>query len=89
MKRLLIRWFVGWTDSWNQEMHREIEHRVIEAHKRHFPEISPNREETIKQMREFYYSRMIATANLLIAAGAILLALVALIVSAIGVIKAW
>lgn len=27
MKRLLIRWFVGWTDSWNQEMHREIEHR--------------------------------------------------------------
>lgn len=70
-------------------MHHEIEHRVIEAHKRLFSEGSPNRDETIKQMREFYYSRMIATANLLVATGAILLALAALLVSAIGVFRAW
>ena len=68
-------------------MHRQIEHRVIEAHKQSFPNGHSDTADNIKKMRDFYYARMMTTANLLVATGALLLALIALVVSVVGVFR--
>lgn len=41
----------------------------------------------IKQMREFYYQRMMTTANFLIGVCTVFVAIIALIVSAVALLK--
>jgi hypothetical protein len=89
LKKKLVRWFVGWTDSWNQEFHNAIEARVIKAHIDTYKDVEmpfEQRQEAVEKMRTFYYTRMVSTATLLLAVTSVLVALVALSVSLLVVL---
>lgn len=88
-KRQLVSWFVDWTDGWNHEFHNAIERKVMAGYKQYFPDGHENLEETdqrIKDMRTFYYGRMVATSTLLITGISGVVALLALIVAAVALI---
>ncbi|WP_413503685.1 hypothetical protein [Serratia grimesii] len=85
LKTRVIRAFVDFTDSWNKEFHNAIEEKVLQAYRQLFPNLESHtpeeRDERIKNMREFYYARMTNTAVLLLATFSVLVALIALLVS--------
>lgn len=78
LKRRWVRALVNWLGEWNDEVH-EVQ--------RVFPAGDDDAAKTIELLRTFYYSRMATTANVMIGAVAILVALASLIVSAIALIK--
>ncbi|KWN65979.1 hypothetical protein [Burkholderia stagnalis] len=88
-KRRLVRLFVDWTDAWNKEMHDAIEAKVQAEFRSSFPNgigggDLEKTDQIVKRMREFYYARMSNTANLLVAVTAVVVSLVALLVSALA-----
>lgn len=86
-KRAIVRWFVGLTNGWNEELHQAIEQRVQDGYRRDFAQAAHVDVELIKQMREFYYQRMMATASLLIGGAAFIVSLVALLISVVALFK--
>lgn len=84
LKRKLVRALLNWTGEWNSEIHHAIEAQVQEEYRRMFPDGAKDVDETIANMRNFYYGRISNTANLLVGILAVLVALVALIVSVIA-----
>lgn len=85
LKTRVIRAFIDFTDSWNKEFHNAIEEKVHQAYQQLFPNPESHnpeeRDERIKNMREFYYARMTNTAVILLATLSIVVALIALLVS--------
>jgi hypothetical protein len=65
-KRRLVTVFLNWSGEWNSEIHNIIESKVQDEYRRTFPEGAKDADEMIEQMRDFYYSRITTTANLLI-----------------------
>jgi hypothetical protein len=87
MYKKLISFIFKITDSFNREWHANIERRIKEgAIALHSNEDIPlkTREEDIKKMREFYYTRMANSSNLLIAISSLFVSAVALIVAIIA-----
>jgi len=89
LKRVVMRKLVDVTHEWNHELHQAIEARIHAG----YEEMNPNEkcnieiDEQIKiknNMREFYFVRMSVTASLLLAGASAMVAIVALIVSAIA-----
>lgn len=87
LRRKVVRFFTNWTSKWNEEIHNEIEKRVIDEFKRLYPDGSDARERIIQDMRSFYYARMATTANILVAYVAVLVSFVSLIVSLVALLK--
>jgi hypothetical protein len=88
-KRKLVNWWVDWTDGWNHEFHGAIERKVIAGYRKAFPnahEAFDEVDKRVKEMREFYYQRMVATSTLLIAGISVVVALLALVVAAVALI---
>lgn len=84
LKGRFARWFVEWTDSWNHELHNAIELKVIKAYTDSFAPDAPDRDDKIKEMRVFYYTRFSSTASLLVTVVSVIVAVIALIVSLIA-----
>ncbi|MEX3845585.1 hypothetical protein [Paraburkholderia sp. BR10882] len=82
-KRRLVRWFLSWTDSWNEEVHEAIESIVHTEYARMFPNGAQD-PQIVEQMRTFYYARMMNTAILLVAVSSLVVSLCALVVSAVA-----
>nr|WP_315595530.1 hypothetical protein [uncultured Cupriavidus sp.] len=91
MKRKLVRAFVRWSDGWNREFHEAIEAKVHAEYKNSFPADRDIEEvaKTIEGMRSFYYSRMSATAGLLVAIVSLVVSLASLLVSLIALAAAF
>ncbi len=87
IKRRLIAALLNWIDGWNTEIHNSVESRVQSEYRLMFREGAEGAGETIKNMREFYYTRITNTTNLLVGVAALLIAFVSLIVSAIALLK--
>ncbi|QYY30289.1 hypothetical protein K2O51_23250 [Cupriavidus pinatubonensis] len=87
LKRRLVRTLVDWLGEWNNEVHEAIEAKVFAEHRRVYPDGDDNVAKTIEVMRTFYYNRMATTANVMIGAVAVLVALVSLVVSVIALVK--
>lgn len=83
-KRKLVRAFLDWSSGWNSEIHDAIEAKVHEEYRRLFPNGARDVDETIGNMRNFYYGRISNTANLLVGILAVLVAFVALAVSVVA-----
>jgi hypothetical protein len=84
LKEKIARYFVEFTNSWNEILHREIERKVIEGYNKSFIKPHENFEEMekiIKEMSSFYYQRMMNTASLLFAAGSIFISVIALLIA--------
>ena len=84
-----MRWWVDWTDGWNHEFHNAIEMKVLAGYQDAFPDAHDAFEEAdkkIREMRVFYYQRMVATSTLLIAGISVVVALLALAVAAFALI---
>jgi hypothetical protein len=84
LKQKIVRAFINFTNSWNKEFHNAIEEKVQQEYREQFtPGSEPldKMEERIKDMREFYYSRMTNTAVILLATLSIVVALIALLAS--------
>ncbi len=84
---MVARKLVDFTHGWNAEIHNAIEAKVIAEYMELFPPTENDdreqRDKRIKEMRQFYYSRMSVTATLLVAVAAIFAALL------ICLIQAW
>lgn len=87
LKRTIVRKLVSMTHEWNSEVHEAIEARIHqaygemiskEAHESLSVEASG---EMLEKMRTFYYSRMSMTASLLLAGTAVIISVLALVVS--------
>lgn len=90
IKSSAVRKFLAFTHSWNHEIHKHIENKVVNSFSDTFPngiEDSEERNRIIKGMREFYYQRMMTTATLLLAFSSLAVSLVALIVSVISIFR--
>lgn len=87
-KRSVVRVLLRLADGWNKELHNAVEDNVISAYKEMFPggSSAENMESQIKDMRTFYYARLMNTANLLLACVAVLVSIVALFVSITAII---
>jgi len=90
MFKRIIKLIFNATDTFNKEWHYNIEKKIIEASKEFHTndEISiEKRDETTKKMREFYYSRMSSSSNLLLAVSSLFISATALIVAIIALGK--
>jgi hypothetical protein len=76
-----------WADGWNQEIHRAVEDNVFREHRLLFPEGSDGGGSEIDKMREFYYARLMTTANLLVTCVALLVAVTALLASIAAIFR--
>lgn len=88
-KAEVVKRFVAWTDSWNQEFHNAIQAKVMSEYKRLFPEGHESVELTgqrIEEMRSFYSTGMVATATMLIAGVSVIVAVLALLVSVLALL---
>lgn len=87
VRRAVVRKILGFADGWNHEIHQAIEEKILENCKDTFPlhsnEDLLEHQERIREMRSFYYARISTTANLLIAAMALVVAVFALIAACI------
>lgn len=89
-KKRIVRSFVEWTDGWNREIHQAIEGKVQAEYSRMYS--NPNggpldleqMDSRMRQMREFYYARMMNSAMLLVAVSSALVSLCALVVSIVA-----
>ncbi|WP_175785288.1 hypothetical protein [Burkholderia ambifaria] len=74
------------THGWNKEIHDAIEAKISEEYGRMFPDVEglEKIDALKKQMREFYYQRMMNTATLLLATSSLLVAFVSVIVALIA-----
>ncbi|HFF8940177.1 hypothetical protein [Serratia marcescens] len=85
LRKKVVRAFIDYTDPWNKEFHNAIEEKVHQAYRQTFPDPESHnaeeRDERIKNMREFYYARMTNTAVILLATFSVMVALIALLVS--------
>ena len=88
LKRTIVRKLVDVTHEWNSEIHKAIEDRIYQAYSQTIPKDAqdshPSVEtlnEMLENMRAFYYSRMSMTASLLLAGAALIISVVALLVS--------
>lgn len=83
----MVRIILGFVDGWNREIHQAIEERVLKEYWCSFPSDEDidltQRQKRTSDMRSFYYARISTTANLLIAAMAFVVAVVALIAACI------
>jgi hypothetical protein len=73
----VVRWFVAWTNGWNQEFHNAIQARVMSEYKRLFPDGHGSLDLTaqrIEEMQSFYSAGMVATATMLIAGVSVIVA---------------
>lgn len=88
IKRTIVRKLVDVTHDWNSEIHQAIEARIYPAYSEMIPkEVRESQSsvdtsgEMIEKMRTFYYSRMSMTASLLLAGIAVIISVLALLVS--------
>lgn len=85
-KRWMVRKLVDWTHDWNSEIHRAIEAKVHAEYRAMWPDDAESldaKQKTIGKMRDFYYARMNATASLLFAGVALVVAATALVLAVI------
>ncbi|MCA8037072.1 hypothetical protein LGM46_29320 [Burkholderia arboris] len=85
-KKEIVQAVVRVTHGWNKEIHEAIEAKISEEFRQSFPNMD-NLEKIAavkKQMREFYYQRMMNTATLLLATSSLLVAFVSVIVALIA-----
>lgn len=79
--------FLKFTDRWNHEIHQAIEEWIQESIRHESPARGEmdlaGREHTTSERWSLYFARVSATADLLVAAAALVVALVALVVSSI------
>ncbi|HIH5703226.1 TPA: hypothetical protein ACYSIB_002220 [Klebsiella variicola] len=87
MKQKIADAFVSFTHEWNSVLHESIERKIREAYDKSFPQADDieHRISTEKNIREFYYQRMMNTASLLLTGVSLLMALVALIVAILAI----
>lgn len=89
IKRTIVRKLVNVTHDWNSEIHEAIEARIHQAYNEGIDKKareSQSVEASIEmkgEMRAFYYSRMSMTASLLLAGVAVIISILALVVSMI------
>ena len=88
LKRTIVRKLVDVTHEWNSEIHKAIEDRIYQAYSQTIPKDAQDSQpsvetpnEMLENMRAFYYSRMSMTASLLLAGAALIISVVALLVS--------
>jgi len=77
---------MDWTHDWNSEIHRAIEAKILAEYKAMWPDDAESLDEkrkTIGKMRDFYYARMNATASLLFAGVALVVAVTALVLAVV------
>lgn len=86
-KETIARRFVACTHGWNQAFHQAIEANVMAEYRRTYPDGARDVEKTIGDMRTFYYARMVNTASLLVAAGALIASLASLAVALVALLK--
>lgn len=89
LKKRIVRSFLNWTDSWNNEFHNAIEARVKDEYSRMFQPGLPTAPETLERMRSFYYSRLMGTATIMLACVGVIVALIALIIAVVPLIHTW
>lgn len=90
MKSTAVRKFLAFTHSWNHEIHKHIENKIVNSFAETFPdgvESPAEQDRIIKGMRDFYYQRMMTTATLLLAFSSLVVSLVALVVSIISIFR--
>ncbi|ANI83332.1 hypothetical protein [Kosakonia oryzae] len=86
-KRKITDAVINFIDSWNKEFHESFEEKISRGYLDAFPQHNHSIEEvdkTKKEMREFYHSRMVATASILITIASFAVSIVALIVAVIA-----
>ncbi|SUX81010.1 Uncharacterised protein [Citrobacter youngae] len=84
-KERLVDKALTFTDGWNHVLHNAFEKRIVDEYKRSFPEGIVNEHERTKmleRMRQFYYTRMMTTATLILAVVSLLVSVLALLIAA-------
>jgi len=86
-QKKLARWFVDWTDGWNRELHEAIEAKVRAAYSSMYSNPEGGKvdleqmDKRMREMRDFYYARMTNTSMLLVAFAALVVSVLAMVVS--------
>lgn len=87
VKRTIVRKLVDVTHDWNSELHLAIEARINDVYREMISEEARESQsveascEMKDKMRTFYYSRMSMTASLLLTGVAVIISVLALLVS--------
>jgi len=89
IRRKLVLHFINSVNGWNKEFHDATEARVMLEYKKTYPNGTGEPEKIINDMRTFYYMRIAATANILLAGMAVLVSFVALAVSFIALYQTY
>lgn len=84
-KERLVDKALTFTDGWNLVLHNAFEKRIVDEYKRSFPDGIVDEDERMKmmeRMRQFYYTRMMATATLILAVVSLVVSGLALLIAA-------
>ncbi|MBH2596611.1 hypothetical protein I5O50_05925 [Serratia ureilytica] len=83
LKEKIVNWIIDQSHGWNTLIHKSIEAKVLEESKARFPDVTDidKKEKIIKDMREFYYPRMMTTIGLLVAIASCFISALALLVA--------
>lgn len=83
-KERFVEKALDFTDDWNLVIHNSFEKRIVAEYKRSFPDgIEDDNERTkmMERMRQFYYTRMMTTATMILAVASLMVSLIALIIA--------
>lgn len=74
-------------DKWNNALHHSFEDRIHAEYKRTFTQPTDDMdlvEKRMQNMREFYYSRMMSTATIIVATTSLIASIFAIIIACVA-----
>lgn len=83
-KERFVEKALDFTDNWNLVIHNSFENRILAEFRRSFPDgIQDDDEKTkiMERMRQFYYTRMMTTATMILAIASLMVSLIALLIA--------
>ena len=88
-KERIIEKAMTFIDGWNEVIHKAFEKRIVDEYKRSFPHGIENEDERTKmmeRMRQFYYTRMMASATIIVAVASLAVSFLALIIASFALL---
>lgn len=84
LKERIVEKAMTFTDGWNEVIHKAFEKRIVAEFQRSFPHGIVDEDERTKmmeRMRQFYYTRMMTTATIIVAIASLAVSLLALVIA--------